>query len=151
MHRRALALIATVVFGLAASGCSDDDKETDAASGADQQTTTTTGESASTTTTAGATPAGPATSPAAAAKGLLAAWEKGDKNDASRYARQRAIDVLFSHPNTGDVEYVDQGCEPVGGQFRCSWTYPGGVMQMTVEGVLGTNGFVVDNVTYIAD
>ena len=150
MHRRTVALIAIALFGLTA--CSDDDGgDDDRGASADDQQTTTTIRIESTTTAAPSAPNAPVTTPAAAAKGLLAAWEKGDRNDASRYARPRAIEVLFSHPNTGDVDYVDQGCEPQGGQFLCSWTYPGGVMQMTVEGVLGTNGFVVDNVTYLAD
>lgn len=146
MQRRAVALAAITVFALSASACSDDKDSSDDAT---TETTTATTLVQSTTTTA--EPSGPVTSPEAAANGLFKAWEKGDRNDASRYARQRAIQALFEHPNTGDVEYQSQGCEPQGGQFLCSWTYPGGAMQMTVEGVVGNSGFVVDNVTYIAD
>lgn len=146
MQRRAVALFAIALFSLGA--CSNDsDNGGDDASGTDS--TTTTAAAVATTTTA--LPSGPASSPEAAAKGLLAAWEAGDREGASRYARQRAINAIFAQPNTGDVEYQDQGCAPEGGAFICSWTYPGGAMQMSVEGVVGTSGFVVDNVTYTAD
>lgn len=93
---------------------------------------------------------GPAKSPEFAAQGLFERWKAGDRAGASRYGRQRAIDELFKHPNTGDVAYADQGCRPQGGQFLCSWTYPGGVLEMTVEDVAG-GGFVVDLVAYAAD
>lgn len=131
-----------------ATACSKD-SDTDDGSATDATTTTTAVVASS--TTAGAPPTGPVKTPEAASKGLFDAWQRGDRDDASRYARQRAIDALFAHPNTGDVDYQSQGCSPEGGQFLCSWTYPGGAMQMTVEGVLGNDGYVVDNVTYIAD
>jgi hypothetical protein len=57
---------------------------------------------------------------------------------------------LFAHPNTGDTTYASQGCEPQGGQFVCSWTYPGGALQMTVEAWPG-GGYVVDDITYLVD
>ncbi|HVE95089.1 MAG TPA: hypothetical protein VNB24_09225 [Acidimicrobiales bacterium] len=108
----------------------------------------------STTTLAGSpattVAAGPATTPKEAADGLFQRWQQKDRAGASRYARQRAIDELFSHPDTGDVRYESQGCEPQGGQFNCAWTYPGGAMHMTVEAV-AANAFVVDLVTYTAD
>lgn len=135
------------LLALAGTACSKD-KSTDNDTAAD---TTTTAAAAPTTTTSVTAPNGPVTTPDAAAKGLFAAWQRGDQNDASHYARQRAITAIFSHPNTGDVKYQNQGCSPEGGQFVCSWTYEGGAMQMTVEGVLGNSGYVVDNVTYIAD
>lgn len=146
MQRRSVALAAIALFGLVSAGCSKDKDSNDGEAVTDTTTTTI----AATTTTA-AVPDGPVTSPDAAAKGLFDAWQDGDQNDASRYARQRAIQALFAHPNTGDVDYQSQGCEPQGGQFICSWTYPGGALQMTVEHVAGNNGYVVDNVTYIAD
>ena len=144
MHRRLVAIVLVGLFALGGA-CKNDPKEAKDA----PATTTTTAAPASTTTTA--VPNGPVTSADAAANGLFDAWRAGDRDAASRYARQHAIQALFAHPNTGDVEYQSQGCEPQGGQFICSWTYPGGALQMTVEGVLGNDGFVVDNVTYIAD
>ncbi|MDP1792533.1 MAG: hypothetical protein Q8K63_00230 [Acidimicrobiales bacterium] len=148
MQRRAASLAAIAVFGFAAASCSND---SDSKEGLPVDDTTTTEATTATTTATTAKPAGPASSPEAAAKGLLAAWEAGDRDGASRFARPAAINEIFSHPNTGDVEYADQGCQPQGGQFRCSWTYPGGALHMTVEGVLGTSGFVVDIVSYTAD
>lgn len=134
-------LTAVLFCLLAFAACSDGDEPS--ASG---DTTTT----AAVVTTTTAKPAGPAATPDAAAQGLFAAWQGADRDGASRYAKPGAIDELFAHPNTGDVEYVDQGCEPQGGQFICSWTYPGGALQMTVENWPG-GGFVVDDVTYTAD
>lgn len=148
MHRRAFALAAITVLGLLSAGCSDD-SEGGGDAAVDTTTTTATASPAATTTTQ--LPSGPASSPEAAAKGLFDAWKDGNREGASRFARQRAINELFSHPDTGDVEYVDQGCAPEGGAFLCSWTYPGGAMQMSVEGVVGTSGYVVDNVIYRAD
>jgi hypothetical protein len=147
MHRRAAAVLLAIALSIGFAACSDDDKGSDAAG----DLTTTTVPRATTTSTTVAAPSAPVTSPEAAAAGLFKAWQRTDRNDASRYARQRAIDALFAHPSTGDVTYADQGCEPQGGQFICSWTYPGGALQMTVEHVAGNSGYVVDNVTYIAD
>lgn len=147
MHRRLVAIAAVALATLAGAACSNDDDGGDKA----PATTTPSTAAAPTSTTSVTAPNGPVASPEAAAKGLFAAWQRGDRNDASHYARQRAIDALFAHPNTGDVDYTNQGCAPEGGQFVCSWTYPGGAMRMTVEGVLGNGGFVVDNVTYLAD
>ena len=129
---------------LAFGACSDDDGE-DQEAGATTSSSTT-----AVTSTSTAAPSGPAATPDAAAKGLFGAWQDGDREDASRYAKPGAINELFAHPNTGDVDYDDQGCEPQGGQFICSWTYPGGALQMIVEAWPG-GGFVVDDVTYIAD
>lgn len=94
--------------------------------------------------------AGPATTPEAAADGLFARWEAGDRAGASRFGRQGAVDELFSKPDTNDVTYQHQGCQPQGGQFLCSWTYPGGALHMTVEAV-SANAYVVDLITYTAD
>ncbi len=149
MQRRAVALAALAVCSLSAAACTSNSDSKDGKAVAD--TTTTTVAASSTTTAAAKAPDGPVTTPDAAAKGLFSAWQKGDRSDASRYARQRAIEALFAHPNTGDVEYASQGCDPQGGAFICSWTYPGGALQMSVEGVVGNSGYVVDNVTYIAD
>jgi hypothetical protein len=139
---RRLTAVVFCLFLLAA--CSDDD---DDPSASDDTTTTAAVVTTATPTTA---PSGPASSPDAAAQGLFDEWEDGDRDGASRYAKPGAINELFAHPNTGDVEYADQGCVPQGGQFICSWTYPGGALQMTVEAWPG-GGFVVDDVTYIAD
>jgi hypothetical protein len=147
MHRRLVAIGFVALLALGSACSSDKDKDNTDGDGATATTTTV----APTTTTSVTAPNGPVTTPEGAAKGLFSAWQRGDRNDASHYARQRAIDALFAHPNTGDVTYANQGCSPEGGQFLCSWTYPGGAMQMTVEGVLGNSGYVVDNVTYIAD
>ena len=146
MQRRIVAITAVAVLALAGTACSKDKNDDDTAA-----STTTASTAAPTTSTSVTAPNGPVSSPEAAAKGLFKAWQRGDKNDASHYARQRAIDALFAHPNTGDVDYQDQGCSPEGGQFVCTWSYEGGAMRMTVEGVLGNSGYVVDNVTYIAD
>ena len=150
-NRIGVATVATmrrltaVVFSLfALAACSNDDDDPDATAD------TTTTAAAVTTAPPTTAPAGPASTPDAAADGLLEAWEDGDRDGASRYAKPAAINELFSHPNTGDVEYTDQGCAPQGGQFLCSWTYPGGALQMTVEAVSG-GGFVVDDITYLVD
>ncbi len=141
MTRRALVLIAASLSLLWFGACSNNDDPSDAGAATTVAPTSTTSTTVS---------SGPAKTEKAAADGLFNAWRRGDRADASRYARTRAIEELFAHPNTGDVTYVDQGCEPQGGQFICSWTYPGGVLQMTVEAVAG-GGFVVDDITYIAD
>jgi hypothetical protein len=141
MRRLTAALLCVLALG----ACSNDKDDPDAS-----DTTTTTAPAAVTTAAPTTTPSGPAATPAAAAKGLLNAWKKGDKDDASRYAKPAPINELFSHPNTGDVDYADQGCTPQGGQFVCSWTYPGGALQMTVENWPG-GGYVVDDITYLVD
>jgi hypothetical protein len=138
--RRVTAVVLCLFF---LASCSDDDDP----SATDDATTSAV---VTTTTTPTTTPSGPAATPDAAAEGLLDAWERGDRDDASRYGKPAAVNELFSHPNTGDVDYADQGCEPQGGQFLCSWTYPGGALQMTVEAVSG-GGFVVDDINYLVD
>ncbi len=142
MRRRLVALFVAILIGLGTAACSDDDDRPLA----DITTTT----EAPTTTTASTIPSGPPATEKAAAQGLFDAWQRGDRQGASRYAKQTAIDELFEHPNTGDVKYDDQGCQPQGGQFICAWRYRGGVLQMTVEAVAG-GGFVVDDVTYKED
>lgn len=137
--------ITAVVLCLLAFGACNNDDDGTAASG---ETTTTAPTAVTTTTTT--KPSGPATTPDAAAQGLFDAWQDGDRQEASRYAKPGPIEELFTHPNTGDVDYMDQGCQPEGGQFICSWTYPGGALHMTVENWPG-GGFVVDDVTYTVD
>ena len=148
MQRRTRALFAAAALGVvfATAACTDDSDGDDAR----DTTTTSTAERVTTTAPSTTRPSGPAQSPEAAAKGLFDAWMNADRNGASRFARPQPINELFSHPNTGDVEYADQGCAPQGGQFVCSWTYPGGVLQMTVEAVPG-GGFVVDDIIYRVD
>lgn len=144
MHRRIAALLAVAALGLGVAACSDsgDDDSTV------PDTTTTTAVAVDTTTTV---PSGPAATPQAASEGLYEAWTNNDQDDASRYARPQAITKMFSHPFTDDtVEYINQGCEPQGGQFSCAYSYEGGAILMTVEALPG-GGFVVDSVTYIAD
>ena len=147
MRPRLVAVFA-VVLALAGA-CNRDDNPV-----VDVGTTTTEPAAAVTTTSAAASvttvPSGPPKTPQAAAHGLFDSWKAADRPGASRFARQRAIDELFSHPNTGGVRYDDQGCQPQGGQFICSWTYPGGALHMTVEDVPG-GGYVVDLVSYTAD
>ncbi|HUR77444.1 MAG TPA: hypothetical protein VMZ22_05820 [Acidimicrobiales bacterium] len=144
MQRCSLALVFVVALALGGVACSNADDEPDGGSA------TTTTAAPVTTTTSAVTPSGPPQTPDAAADGLFGAWRGGDREDASRYAKPGAISELFAHPDTGDVSYADQGCAPQGGQFVCSWTYPGGALQMTVESWPG-GGYVVDDVTYIAD
>lgn len=145
MRRYVIALV--VLVGFAACNRNDNpaiDVEPGTTSAVPGSTTTLAGSPATTVA------AGPATTPREAADGLFQRWEDKDRAGASRYARQRAIDELFSRPDTGDVRYVPQGCQPQGGQFVCSWTYPGGALHMTVEAV-SANAYVVDLVTYTAD
>lgn len=136
-----------LALGFVFAACSKADSPTVA------DATTTTAPATTTSTTMSTTiPNGPVTTPDAAANGLFNSWKTGDQDGASRYARQNAISKIFAHPYAeGGVTYMNQGCEPQGGQYVCSWTYAGGALQMTIEGVLGNNGFVVDSVTYIAD
>ncbi|MEY2424602.1 MAG: hypothetical protein QOI61_174 [Actinomycetota bacterium] len=142
MRRRLVALSAVLLLGVATTACNNDDDRPLA------DVTTTTAKP--TTTTASTIPSGPPATEEGAAQGLFDAWQRGDREGASRYAKPGPIGELFAHPNTGDVKYDDQGCEPQGGQFICSWTYPGGALQMTVEAWPG-GGFVVDDVTYLVD
>lgn len=132
---------------LALGACKSNDKKDSASS----ETTVTTAATVTTTTTI---PSGPAQTPQSAADGLYDAWTKGDtpanRDDASRYARQEAINRLFAHPYAADTKYDRQPCTPVGAQFNCAWTYEGGSMQMTVENWPG-GGFVVDSVIWVAD
>ncbi len=148
--RTRLAVVAAVVV-LGTAGCNRDDNPTIEV---DPGVTTTTEAPGATSTTGASTAttvaAGPARTPEAAAEGLFGSWEKGDRQGASRYASQKAIDELFKRPNTGGVEYNDQGCSPQGGAFDCAWTYPGGALHMTVEDVPG-GGYIVNLVTSTAD
>lgn len=145
MHRRSIALFAAAALALGAAACSND-KDRPLAG----LTTSTT--EADTTTSAPPTTLlnGPAATVETAASGLFDAWKDNDREDASRYAKPQPITELFAKPYTGDTEYTDQGCQPQGGQFLCSWTYPGGALQMTVEAWPG-GGFVVDDITYLVD
>jgi len=141
-------MTAALLCVLALGACSNDknDDKSDTATDA----TTTTAAAVVTTTTVTTPPSGPAATPDAAAKGLFNAYKKGDRDDASRYAKPQPINELFSHPNTGDVKYDFQGCTPQGGQFTCAWRYEGGALQMTVEAWPG-GGYVVDDITYLVD
>lgn len=125
------------------SGCKSDDKQ-------DASTSTTTAVTAPTTSTSVTAPPGPAQTVEAAAKGLYDAWTRNDDNDMSHYAKPDVIARMKEHPYATDTGYDSQGCEPQGGQFICSWTYPGGALQMTVEAWPG-GGYVVAAVRYIAD
>jgi hypothetical protein len=146
VRTRLAVLSAAALLVLGSAGCNKDDNPA-----IDVGPTTTAGVTSTTVAATSSTVAsGPSKTFEGAAKGLFERWQKKDRAGASRYGRQRAIDELFKHPDTGDVTYDFQGCEPQGGQFVCSWTYPGGALQMTVEGVAG-GGYVVDLVTYIAD
>ena len=146
MQRRAAALFAVLALGFTAAACSNDSDDP-----AVPDVTTTTTMAPSSVSTTSTIPSGPAATPDAAADGLFNAWKKGDRDDASRYAKPNAITKMFAHPYTDDsVAYNDQGCSPQGGQFNCAWTYEGGALTMTVEAWPG-GGYVVDSVTYIAD
>lgn len=151
MRTRLAALVAVSVLAVGSAACNRDDNpaiDVGPTTTAAAVTTSTTVVPATTTTFASR----PASTVEGAAKGLFERWQNNDRAGASRYGRQRAIDELFKHPDTGDVTYVFQGCQPQGGQFICSWTYPGGALQMTVEAVAGSPAaYVVDLVTYSAD
>jgi hypothetical protein len=141
MRRIAVVVLCVLALGACRSDKNDADEAAD---------TTTTAAASVTTTTSTTVPSGPPQTPDAAAKGLFDAWQRGDKAGADRYAKPQPINELFSHPNTGDVTYRDQGCEVQGGQFECTWTYDGGALRMTVEAWPG-GGFVVDDITYLVD
>ena len=158
MHRRAAAVLLTLALTAGFSSCSSKNDNPTVGPTSDDTPLSTAPTSTTTapkTTTSVTAPSGPAKTEDAAALGLFNAWKRGDtpanRNDASHYAKPQAINQLFAHPYTNDgTAYANQGCEPQGGQFICSWTYPGGALQMTVEAWPG-GGFVVDSVTYVAD
>ena len=121
----------------------------------------TTGLAGSSTTING-TPAGSSTTgsatggatarpskPEQAADGLFNAWKANDRQTASRFASARAVDDLFAARSRGDG-MESHGCQPLGGQFECSWRYEGGGLVMTVQEA-PEGGFIVDAIRFIAD
>jgi hypothetical protein len=155
MNRRAAAVLFTVVLVVSSAGCSKTKHKASATTTSTSAgVTTTTAAAVSTTSTRVTSPSGPAKTYDAAADGLFNTWKRGDtkanRDYASNFAQGPAIDQMFSHPYSSGTTYTKQPCAPVGGQFACDWTYPGGALELTVEAWPG-GGYVVSEVVYRAD
>lgn len=89
--------------------------------------------------------------PEAAAKGLYAAWKKGDRPAARRVASSSAVNQLFKTRFTkGAQDWQFQGCEKRQGGYDCSYYYEGGGATMRVTGGKSA-GYRVQSVKFIAD
>lgn len=87
--------------------------------------------------------------PEQAAEGLFNAWIANDRRAASRFATAHAVDDLFGARSRGEG-MESHGCQPLGGQFECSWRYEGGGLIMTVQDA-PEGGFIVEAVRFVAD
>ena len=89
--------------------------------------------------------------PEGAADHLMDAWLADDRRTALRGATQAAVDLLLRGQGGG---LTPVGCVPdpvLGpGHHTCSWTYPGGAVNLAVRGDALT-GYYVESVTFLAD
>lgn len=90
--------------------------------------------------------AGKAT-PAEAAQAFYAAWGALDREAASGFATEAAIDYAFGQ-RRAEAEFTD--CTEEGDHFACFFYYEGGGLGMTVRDT-DAYGFVVTEVNYVAD
>lgn len=90
-------------------------------------------------------------SPEAAANHLWDAWAADDRRTALRSATQAAVDLLL-RGQAGGLTPVGCSPDPVlgSGHFSCSWTYPGGAVNLAVRGDPLT-GYYVESATFVAD
>jgi hypothetical protein len=63
-------------------------------------------------------------SPEAAANGLIASYRNADRAQAQRFATQPVVDVLFQQPYVPADDPGFQGCDPMGGDFLCTYLQP---------------------------
>jgi hypothetical protein len=90
------------------------------------------------------------TTPEDAAKGVVSAWEAGDRPAAARCASQAALDELFKASGAG-ATWTFQGCGgPDPGLPTCQFSYVGGAANFKMTGTEAA-GWKVDQVSYIAD
>ncbi|MEV2272601.1 hypothetical protein [Nonomuraea africana] len=86
-------------------------------------------------------------SAAAAAKHLLNAWHRGDRNQGLEVAGAAAVKTIFRVKwDPRGVPYTFQGCD----KSVCSWSYEGGAMLMHVRGSKA-RGYEVRSISYLAD
>ena len=148
--------VGIVLAGLSTACNSGDDPAIDV------PVTSSTSALAGSSTTINGTPSGSSTTgsgtgnatsrpakPEQAADGLFNAWTANDRRAASRFATARAIEDLFAARSRGEG-MESHGCQPVGGQFECSWRYEGGGLIMTVQDA-PEGGFIVEAVRFVAD
>ncbi|WP_431900500.1 hypothetical protein [Nonomuraea sp. bgisy101] len=82
-----------------------------------------------------------------AARHLLGAWHKGDRNQGAEVATAAALKTLFKVKwDPHGVPYTFQGCE----KSVCFWSYEGGAMLMHVAGSKA-RGYEVRSISYVAD
>ncbi len=65
-----------------------------------------------------------ATSPRRAAKGLIDAWQAGDRAAAANYARPQAVQALFKLP--AEAEQAVGPCQQDGETFSCPYSTASG-------------------------
>jgi hypothetical protein len=127
--RRATRLLALVAVSAAlAASCGG--SGTTGHVGTRPATTTTTMVAA----TGGTVPAASCTTPTLAARAVVDAWLAGDRTAAGQCATPDAIAMLFAHSGRS-AGWTFQGCDgPDPGVPVCSFTYPGGVGRLTLQG-----------------
>lgn len=91
------------------------------------------------------------TKPAVAAKQLLTAWQKGDRNLGLEVATQKVVTRLFrTQYDPKGVTYYFQGCTKETQGYSCAYSYDGGALLMHLKGSVN-RGYDVRSVSYLAD
>jgi hypothetical protein len=100
--------------------------------------------------TSGATtaPTGSCLTPTDAARAVVAAWIAGDRAAAGRCATPDAVATLFTRSGS-TAGWTFQACDgPDPGVPVCTFTYPGGVGRLTLQGTEAA-GWAVDQVELV--
>ncbi|MFD1544293.1 hypothetical protein [Nonomuraea guangzhouensis] len=91
------------------------------------------------------------TKPAVAAKHLLTAWQKGDRNLGLEVATQKVVARLFrTKYDPKGVTYYFQGCTKETKGYSCAYSYDGGALLMHLKGSVN-RGYDVQSISYLAD
>ena len=94
-------------------------------------------------------PTASCTTPTLAALAVVNAWLAGDRTAAGQCATPDAVAMLFAHPGHA-AGWTFQGCGgPDPGVPVCTFSYPGGVGRLTLQGTEAA-GWSVDNVQLAA-
>lgn len=163
-----LSLAAVALVGVGAVGCSSKKDEpsptTTAAPAATTPGTSATKSTSSPATAApgtpstsfststpvpptSATPASTPTTPEDYAKGLYAAWRKGDKATADTLGTPDAVDALFAYEPT---DFTFQDCQGAAGSTICTFTAGVGSIEMRVRNATGGEPVLVVEVKVTA-
>lgn len=161
-----LSLAAVALVGVGAVGCSSNKDEPSPTTTA-APAATTPGTSATKSTvapatdapatstpstappapTTSATPASTPTTPEDYAKGLYAAWRKGDKATADTLGTPDAVNALFAYEPT---DFTFQDCQGAAGSTICTFTAGVGSIEMRVRNATGGEPVLVVEVKVTA-